>query len=168
MAITPRENSAYRCVAFENGFILRYQDKSGESRSAVLNKDGKSGYFIFDAVGLNGFDGKAFCDSEGYIQTFSADGDLPATASYYFLSRYLDFGEVKPKTLRSLTLDGNGSFTLNVIEAGTKKTFAVDLSNGRKTLPVMMNGERFQLEFLLNKGAALKKVIADVECLKRR
>ena len=168
LAVTPRENSACRCVPFESGFILQYTDTLGVSRTAVLNKDGKSGYFIFNAVGLNGFEGKAFCENDGYIQTFSADGSLPANENYYFLSRHLDFGDVKAKTLRSLTIDGFGSLTLKVIGERTRETFLVDLSSGRSSLPVMMNGGRFQLEFFLNQGAVVKKVIADVERLKRR
>ena len=168
LSVMPRGNSVCRCVPFESGFILQYADTLGISRTAVLNKDGKSGYFIFNAEGLNGFEGKAFCGNDGYIQTLSADGNLPTSENYYFLSRHLDFGDVKAKTLRSLTIDGFGSLTLNVIGERTRETFLVDLSSGRSNLPVMMKGERFQLEFFLNQGAVVKKVIADVERLKRR
>lgn len=154
-------------ASVDGKYMVRYLDESDTKRVAVITADGKSGYYTGgDLDGLWGNDGKAYCRVDNMIQYVDPSGDLPSGEEYRFVTRWLDFGSSKKKTLRTLRFEGSGSFTLTVENGKKSKEKKIQFVDGKAEIRLDDAGTLFRLRFVLDKGAEVSKMAAETETLK--
>ncbi len=148
-------------------YMLRYLDESENKRVVVISADGKSGYYTGgDLDGLWGNGGKAYCRVDKKVQYVNLEGDLPTGEEYRFVTRLLDFGSPKKKTLRTLRFEGTGSFTLTVENGKKSRVKKMQFVDGKAEIRLDEAGTVFRLRFLLDKGTEISKMTVETERLK--
>ena len=151
----PNFRAAYAC----GKYILQYADENGENKSLVVAGDGENAYFAFFRNALSGSFGYALSYNGNGIRYATKSGNLPYGEKYYFKTQ-CDLGETGRKTLRSLTVVGNGTVDVGVFNGEREERFALDLSRGEQTVRVDMKGGEFALSFELTAGSEIRQVKA--------
>lgn len=146
-------------------YVLTYTDERDGLKTVVLDVESGEGCFAFVPTGLGGGDGVALCAYGNKVRRLCLGGDLPDGEERIFTAHGVEFGNVGVKTLKTLAFTGDGEFTMTVKNGKKEKNFAVVLKNGRACVRVDMRGRAFDLAFVLQKGAAVRSVAADVEIL---
>lgn len=152
-------------VVSDGAYLIRYIDENGRRRTAALDADGESGFYIFDAPALSGGLGKAYCCFDGGICQIVKDGELPTGNTYRFVSERTDLGVAGRKLLRSLRFKGTGSFRVNVDDGRTEKVVSLTFSDGEAAADLFLRGEAFTMTFFLDKGAKIVELVAELEYL---
>jgi hypothetical protein len=146
-------------------YLLRYLDKGGDFKIAVVYEDGKSGYFSDTFEAVHEGDGRAFCQYGLKIGTIAKDGDLYSNSVYRFDTAEMDFGLRGRKTLRNLRFEGEGEISVTVKNGTGKRTRRLTFKNGVAVWNVRERGERFGFYIQLEKRARVKKLTAEIEYL---
>lgn len=168
LSIAPsRENQSISGLYADGFFYMQYVEEGGEIKRICVSSDGKTAYFAFAVEGLSDGGGKGLFIWDQAVKMISKDGDLPSGEAYTFESKELSLGSEKKKTLKTLTLYGEGECVLKIITDGKEKSFDARFEKGVAVLPVRCSGEKFILSFTLKKGAKIKGAKADVVALKR-
>ncbi len=167
LSVYPSDSSEQWCchASCEGMYLLRYLDKGGEFKIAVVYEDGKSGYFSDTFEAVHEGDGRAFCQYGLKIGTIAKDGDLYSNSVYRFDTAEMDFGLRGRKTLRSLRFEGEGELSVTVKNGTGERTKRLTFTNGVAVWNVRDRGERFGFYIQLEKGARVRKLTAEIECL---
>lgn len=167
LSVQPSDSTEQWCchTSCEGMYLLRYLDQSGVFKIAVVYEDGKSGYFTdtFDAVHEG--DGRAFCQYGLKIGTVARGGKLTSASGYLFDTSEMDFGLRGRKTLRCLRFEGEGAMSVTVKTATAERTKRLEFTNGVAVWRVRERGEAFAFGIRLEKGARVRKMAAEIECL---
>lgn len=152
------------CGRFLGHALLRFAGKDGLAYSVAVDPERGTGYYLDYLNGLTDCGHRSLCAVGGKVQRIDPSGTLPSGFSYYFRSERLDFGERERKTLKKLTFEGEGSFTLRVRGDGRERTYALKMQEGIATCLPLLRGEGFAFTFELEKGCVLRKMRASLVC----
>jgi len=145
-------------------YYLEYVDRAGETRSIVVNQDGKSGYFSYSKSVLSDCAGRGLFLENGYAYRVDDKGSLPEGEVYSFDSE-CDFGCLEEKTLKTLTVNGRGKAKIKIASERAEKSLDVELADGEKEFDVQLKGKRFSLRIRLQEGCEISSLGACVYCL---
>ncbi len=149
----------------EGKYLVRYIDENGWKRTAALDAEGESGFYIFDAPALSGGMGNAYCCFDGEICRIVKDGELPTGSAYRFVSEKTDFGVTGRKLLKSLRFKGTGSFRVNVDDGRKETVLSLIFSDSEAVADVFLRGEAFTMTFFLDKDTKIAELVAELEYL---
>ncbi len=150
-------------------YVLTYLAQDGEEKCAVIDVGNEIGYACFPVDNFCDVDGTAACVQRLSLQLFSKDGSFPTGQSAQ-VKFYVDGDVIGKKTLKNVTLYGKGKVDMTVASAYATKVFAVDLTSGKHSVKVDVQGEEFavvcqmptgseiwscRMEFCKNKGGFL-------------
>ncbi len=165
MKLSPDKTGKVSSIVCGDRYAAKYTDKRKGVRTVALDIDG-DGSEIFTSSMLCGTEGEVFTQNGLILYRVDKTGDLPAGEQCKFLSEEVDFGSTEEKAISKLVLEGEGNFTLTVRSNCGVRTVDVDLSDGEITLKPMIKGRAFAFEFILEKGAKIRKMSVEVELFK--
>lgn len=136
-------------------YVLTYIDRDGEEKCVVIDVENEISYACFPVNGFFDVDGRAACVEDFNVQLFSKDGDFPTGQSAE--ARFNSDGDViGKKTLKTITLYGKGKVDMTVASAYATKVFALDLTHGKQSVKVDVQGEEFDLVCQMPTGSEIR------------
>lgn len=152
------------CAAVGEYYVVEYLDnRLHEVRTVAVREDGEDGYDLDCLVGLQACDGGAVCATDGYFLWLRTDGRLPQGAKACFESVESDLGLRGRKVLKTLELDAEGSFSVEVFNGKTWRKKDVRNARGRVVWKVFERAERFAFRFTFADDARIKSMALELE-----
>lgn len=140
---------------FGNKYFLKYSDRGGEKKLLVWDRVTGSAYFSLSSVcALSETENRLLCFSENKLRQFAPNGALPTGEEYVFVSENVDFGSGGRKVFKTLTLKGGGVCLVEIGNEYETKNFVFDLGRGVEKAKIALQGERFDLKFVLSDSAS--------------
>lgn len=136
-------------------YVLAYLDQDGEEKCAVIDVENGNAYACFTVNGFCNVEGTAACVKHLSVCLFSKDGDFPAGQSAE-VKFYSDGDVIGKKTLKNITLYGKGKVDMTVASAYATKVFALDLTSGKQTVKIDVQGEDFDVVCQMPTGSELR------------
>ena len=134
----------------------------------MVQDDGQA-YEVFNLNGFAVLENRVCISTSGMFLSFNLhSGDMPSKESYWFTSRWMDFGNPEKKIVKKLTFEGEGQVTVTLNSEGGNRTYTLDFTNGAVSIEPLLKIANLQFHFVLSKKAKLKNVRAQIEFLKRR
>lgn len=179
---SPIKNSTLRASAGCVGsrYFLYYVDELGNKRSVFLDlEDVKNAGECFVLHGLNQSGGKALCASDYVYSYLDKNGDLPNNEKYLFQAK-CDFGSRGEKSVKYISLQGEGTCTLRIegksgaclrtFQLGQPQRPGLGETNvgdeefvGVERKLIGLKGREFSFEFTLQKGCVIRKMIVEYD-----
>lgn len=154
-------------IAYQDCLIFYAGDRSNKNKYFVVQDDGQI-YSFFNVVGVVILENRVGVVTSGMFFNLNlTSGDIPSEESYWFTSRWLDFGSSEKKVVKRLTFEGEGQVTLTLNSEGGNRTYTLDFTNGAVSIEPLLKVAKLQFHFVLSKKAKLKNVRAQIEFLKR-
>ena len=155
------QSNTCNAVVFGEKYLLRYQSDNGTLRSVVVDLAEENYYDCYDLVGLSGgADVPIFL--KGNLVYQLGETVLPSGEKSSFESVDLDFGIVGKKTLRRVTLVGEGGLTLSTYCDGVCVQRSVELESGRADVDLDLRGENFSFAIELKSKSSLRSLCAEI------
>lgn len=155
-------------VAYQDCLIFYGEDLSTWTKYFVVQDDGQA-YEVFNLNGFAVLENRVCISTSGMFLSFNLhSGDMPSKESYWFTSRWMDFGNPEKKIVKKLTFEGEGQVTVTLNSEGGNRTYTLDFTNGAVSIEPLLKIANLQFHFVLSKKAKLKNVRAQIEFLKRR
>lgn len=156
-----RDTQVCNYAACENNYLVRYSDSRGGMRTALVAPDG-GGYYVTDRLGLSQSGGRAFCIKSGVVYEIVSSGNLVGSERYSFESRKTNFGIAKKKIVKSIRLEGEGTYTFALYCDGTWRSNTVPFDGGVAVIPIDRRGTEFAFEFQLDKNAVIRRATVEM------
>ena len=156
------------CSVWKDKPMIRYQDGDGTFQTIVVDRDGKSTFFMngLDLLG-RGADGRVlFTDRSRYLCQLTDKGTHWNEAR--FVAQETDFGWTGKKQLTCLRIYGEGSVTVSILGEWLSKEMTLEFYQGVAEMKFNQApyGERFRMSFALGRASKVTSVQVEFNTLK--
>ncbi len=155
------QGNVFNAVTYQGKYFLRYQHEGGYFRSVAVDLAEETWYECFDLAGLNG-DANSPIFVRGELVYRLGEGSLPSGETSLFESVDLDFGIDGKKTLRKVTIAGEGSVTLKTYCDGVCVERNVVMTDGKGCVDLDLRGESFSFGIELSARSAVRSLRAEI------
>ncbi len=155
------DTELYSSACCYDEYMLSYNDAELGASTLVVKNDGKSGYFSDPLLCLSGDGTRAIAQRGNLVGVYKRGAGFPEAYGYYTID-WLDFGLQGNKTIKKITLYGEGEMNLSVLKPKGVRKVKLAFENGVVEWVVMEKGEKFAFQFQFHKPARVTKMVIDV------
>ena len=141
-----------KVIAFQGCFIVYVDDAANQQNAYfVIQEDGQI-YEVFKLNGLGLLEKRVCVSRSGIMFNLClGDGEILSGESYWFTSKWIDFGTSEKKMIKELTFKGEGRVTVTLRFEGGEHTYELDLSSGVASVKPLIKARNVQFHFVLSK-----------------
>lgn len=162
LPIAPVEDDEKCLSACHKGeYLLSYTDSKLGEYTVAIKEDGKDGYFSDAVTGLSGDMNCAIAQNGTTVGVYARGAKCPK-GLYDYITDFNDLGKKRNKTIKKITLYGEGELFLTLTGNGWVQRKKLTFEQGVAEWQIMAKSEKFAFRFQLNQGVKVTKMVMDV------
>ncbi len=146
-------------------YLVTYINAQNRWQTVAVDLESGNGYKTFLMKGLCTGEGKGIFSYQNTLYRVAPFGELPREEEATFTMEDTDFSMRGNKTWKGVYLQGEGSIALRVTANGKTKEQTVVMQEGSGYARLDMRGVRFAITLVLQTGATLRSMTAEVQGL---